>query len=235
MTPAQLATYVRFKTKTDANTFPDADILVLANIEKDDIAKEITKANEDYFVIENDRNLEVGKRNYKFPSDMLNNMKTLSATFDGTTWKRLNEYDFNTLKINTDEDSITEYFNSRTAGFAILGGEIIVLNDSAIIAVADGLKLYATVYPADISAMTGTDDMSLDPSATEFGFPKQFHKILAHRISRAYKQRPDSKMKLDDDEKNVEIQLNYSLDSIKGQNLDRSIIPSVPYDDGSDY
>ena len=51
MTSKQFADYIRKKTKTNSSTFTDADILLYANIIKDDIAKEVNKANEDYFGI----------------------------------------------------------------------------------------------------------------------------------------------------------------------------------------
>jgi lauroyl/myristoyl acyltransferase len=66
MTPANFASYIRLKTKTNATTFPDADILAYANIIKDDIAKEVTKANEDYFGMKFLRYLIAGQRGYSF-------------------------------------------------------------------------------------------------------------------------------------------------------------------------
>lgn len=43
------ASLVRFYTHTDTNTFVNDDILLLANVHKDEIAKEIGLVNEGYF------------------------------------------------------------------------------------------------------------------------------------------------------------------------------------------
>ena len=47
MTNKQFAIILQ-KYKTNSTTFPDSEILLYANIIKDDIAKEVNKANEDY-------------------------------------------------------------------------------------------------------------------------------------------------------------------------------------------
>jgi len=43
------AALVRFYTHTDSTTFVDDDLLLLANVNKDELAKEIGLVNEGYF------------------------------------------------------------------------------------------------------------------------------------------------------------------------------------------
>lgn len=237
MTGSQFASYIRKATKTNSTTLPDADLVLLANIVKDDIAKRITQANEDYFGIFMTRNLVAGQRNYAFEPEQMNHMKYLEAKIDGTNWKRLREYDINQLQITSDEASIQSAFSLRDPGFDIFGNEIILYTGTAIIDVTDGLKLWTIVYPSDISAssLTSSDDLSIPPTTTSFGFPRQFHKVWADRVVVEYKNSQDKPLPLTQNEQLVEQRFLDALHDLKGGNLDRSVEPSVPYNDGSDY
>jgi len=233
------AKYIRLKTKTNSTTFPDADIVTYANIIKDDIAKEITKANEDYFGMEFLRNLEAGKRKYLFPSDILNNMKTLEAKLDGTYWERLTEFDLNSYKGTTDEATIVEKWHGKDPQFDIFGSQVIIYSDDAISAVTDGLKLRAIIFPADITTaqLSTTTDMSANPSTISFGMPIQFHKIWATKIIVEYKTSKEKPIPLTESEMNVDKDFQLAINALKGQNLDRSTIATMPDNghDGQDY
>jgi hypothetical protein len=235
MTQAQFAAYIRNKTRTDATTFTDAEILSYANVIKDDIAKEVSRVNEDYFGIEVLRSLIAGKRNYGFPSYLLGQIKYLQAKLDGTNWKRLDEFDVNTYEQTTDETSILANWAGLDPAFDIFGGEVMIYSDTAIINVTNGLKLWAIIYPADLSALSGTSDMSLNPTTTTFGMPRQLHKVWADKVIIEYKNSQDKPIPLTDAEKNIKNDLEDAISSLKGMNLDRTIVPSVPYNDGSDY
>jgi hypothetical protein len=235
MTYAQFATYVRWKTRTDATTFTNAEILALANLYKDEIAKEIIKSDESYFGYEIYRDLEVNVRNYRFDDDMLGQMQYLEGKLDGTNYKRLGEYNLNTLGITTSESDILAAMAGKDPGFIIFGGEIIILSDTAIIAVADGLRMWAMLYPADFTSMTATTDISARPTTTSDGFPRQFHELLARRVIIEYKQSQDKPIPLTDTELNYDNDLSTAISSIKSQNKDRVTVPSTPYDDGSQY
>lgn len=237
MTGQQFASYIRKQTKTNSTTLPDADLVLLANIVKDDIAKRITKANEDYFGIWMTRNLVAGQRNYAFEPEQMNHMKYLEAKIDGTTWCRLREYDINQLHMTSDEASIQSYFAARTPGFDIFGNELVLYSGTPIIDVTDGLKLWTIVYPSDITALTlaSTDDLSIAPSTTSFGFPRQFHKVWADTVVVEYKNSQDKPLPLTENEQRLDARFQDALNDIKGGNLDREVLPSEPYDDGSDY
>lgn len=237
MTPVQFAKYIRLKTKTNAGTFSDEDILTYANIIKDDLAKEITKVNEDYFGIELLRTLKVGVRNYAFPSYILNQIKYVQAKLDGTDWKKLTEFDINTYGRTTDEDSIRANWAGKEPSFDIFGGELIIYNDSPIIDVADGLKLWSIVYPADLANLTDTKDMSSNPTLTTFGMPRQFHYVWATKVIIEYKNSKEKPIPLTEKEQNVQVDLQLALNSLKNMNLDRAIVANIPdrSNNGQDY
>lgn len=237
MTGTQFANYVRKQTKTNSATFTNADILLYANLKKDDIAKKITGVNEDYFGIFMTRNLVINQRNYAFEPTQLNHMKYLEACLDGTTWKRLMEYDINNLGITTDEASIVAAMSMKQPGFDIFGNEIIILSDTAIIDVTDGLKLWTIIYPADLTEgdLSGSDDLSVPPSSTSFGLPRQFHKLWADAVVVEWKNSQDRPIALTAVEQQFDARLEYALTDIKGGNLDRVVTASVPYNDGSQY
>ena len=50
--------------------------------------------------------------------------------------------------------------------------------------VSNGIRLRYRAYPADLTQLTDNSaDLSIDPSTTTFGFPKQFHELWARRVS----------------------------------------------------
>lgn len=231
MNGVQFAAYIRQQTRQDSTTLTDAAIVALGVALQEDIVKEIVKTNEDYFGIALLRNLVAGQRNYQFPTDMLSQMKFIEAKLDGTNWKHLTETDLNTLGINTDEASIVAAYIGVEPQFDIMGGEVYILSDAAIINVTNGLKLWAFIYPPALTtaALTGTDDMSTPPTSTSFGFmPRQFHRLWADSIVIAWKTDQDKPVPLTRDELDWGTRLTLSLNSIKKMNQDRATIARVP-------
>ena len=239
MSPIDFAKYIRQKTRTDTTTFTDDEILTLANVIQEDMAKEIIKANEDLFGIELTRNLVADKRNYALADDILQ-LKIVMAKLDGTNWTDppLKEYDNNDLRINTDEDSIINFFSDNEdylPGYFIFGKELIILNDAAIIAVEDGLKMWAILYPTPLSSLTGEEDMSVRPSKISIGFPRQFHELWARKVIIEWKESQDTPVPLTLREQKFDEDFEKALNAVKNLNLDRSFQASEPYDDGQDY
>ncbi len=236
MTPAKFASYIRLKTNTNSTTLPDATILVYANIIKDDIAKEITKANEDYFGIKLLRNLVAGQRNYKFPSYILNQMKMLQVKLDGINMKRLREFDVNSYRGTTDESAILAYWAGKEPQFDIFGGEIVIYNDSAIIDVTNGIELWSMIYPENLTSLSSdTTDMEIPSNNENFGIPRQFHMVWATKVIIQYKTSKEKPIPLNEQELNVDKDMQLALNALKGQNLDRTVTATIPYDDGSNY
>lgn len=236
MTPAGLNSLINFYCGgiTDAE-FPPEEKLVLINAFKDDFSAEIAKRNEDLFGIVLTDNLNAGQRSYPHPDDVLNGIKGLEAKLDGTTWKWIREFDINTMKRPTDEDDILANFMGLEPAYDIFDRSFYIYSDSAIIDVTDGLKLWCIVYPADITDLTSETDMSLNPTRTSHGFPRQFHELLARRVSIAWKNKGDRPKTLSEKENLFEYDFNKKLEAISLGNLDRSIIATVPDDTGVNY
>lgn len=235
MTPVNLATLVRFYTKTDATTLPNATLLLLANNAKNEIAAEIVKCNEDYFLQRFYRDLEAGIREYAIDDAILNQIKYVEAKLDGTNQLHLDEFDLNTYRRPTDETDIRNYFTSLRPMYDITRRALVIYSGDAIIDVDDGLILYAPQYPADITDLTSVVDMVTDPSTTSFGIPTPFHELIARRASIMWKSAQEKPIPLSDLEKAYPNDLQLALNSIKGMNTDRVLEASTPYDDGSQY
>lgn len=237
MTFTEFATYVRFKTKTNSTTFTDAQILALANVAKDDIAEEISKANEDFFLREFVRNLEAGKRRYSFSADVMSHMKALSLKLDGTNWvSDIKEVDMASLKNSTNtEANIQAYFSNTTPAIEVYSSGFRILSGAPIIAVTEGISLWALEYPANFTSLASSTDMSVNPTETSFGFPRAFHKLLATRVIIDYKESKEKPIPLTQREQNYELDLKNKIESISPQNLSREVNSTYPRDTGEDY
>ncbi len=235
MTSNELRDYIRQLTTTNAITFPDVDMLLLINIAKDELAKEIIRENEDIFGERSFRDLEDGRREYKMPYDILSNIKAVEAKLDGENPIRLTEIDLNDgYKGTTDEASIQSYFYGKKPRYDIYRSALWILSGNPIEYVEEGLVFWHMVYPAKITEFNDTDMVEC-PDERERGFPRQFHELMGRRTSIIYKSTRPRPIPLTEREQMYEIDLEKALRSIRGLNLDRSITADYPRDDGSAY
>lgn len=234
----EFATYIRFHTKTDSTTLTDAELVAIANVQKDTIAKEIAKTNEDIFGMRYLRDLEAGVREYSFPTDILSNIKSVEAYVanGGTEKKKLTEFDLTQYRGTTDEAAILQAFAGKNQ-FDIFRKSLWLYTGEAILDVEDGLELWAIQYPADLTTakLASTDDMSVQPSTTSHGMPREAHEIWARACIIEYKNSKPKPIPLNERELNFESDLQKVLNALKGTNLDRQNTGSVPYNDGSNY
>ena len=86
MTPAEFATYVRKKTKTNSTTFSDAEMLAYMKVRQDELAKDILDADEDILLIPQYTSLVADQREYPLPQDMLASIKRIEAKLDATNF-----------------------------------------------------------------------------------------------------------------------------------------------------
>ena len=232
----RFATLVRYYTKTNSTTFTNADILTLANIFKDDIAGLIARhVGEDYFGLRFERDLLAGVREYELPAELMSRIKYLEAKLDGENWTKLNETDLTKYGKTTDESTIRSIYADRSPEFDIFDQSIFILSGDAIIYVKNGLKLWSIIFPADFASLSSTEDMSTPPDDYTHGFPRQFHELLARRVSIAYKSSKDRPIPLSEKEQSYEADVATVIQTMRDKNLDRSVKPTVPYNDGSDY
>ena len=116
----------------------------------------------------------------------------------------------------------------KEPSFDIFGGEITIYSDSAIIDVTEGLILWSIIYPADLTSLTGTSDMSENPTLTSFGMPTELHFVWATKVIIEYKQSKEKPIPLTERELNVNNDLTLAINSLKGLNLDRSVVATMP-------
>ena len=234
------AAYIRKQTKTNSTTLPDADIVTYANVVKDDVAADIVaNVDEHYFDMELTRDLEVDIRNYTFANDILKHMSHAEAQLDGSSWSPLLEAD-NSQFDNTailQNASIKTLYTGKTPNFLIRGRELVILSGDDIIAVTDGLKMIAEIYPEDITTamLASADDLSIPSSDTTHSLPRQVHKHWATKVIIAYKESRDKPLPLTKKEQKVDLELDEVYKKLSPRNINRSFVASTPRDDGQSY
>lgn len=231
---------VRKKTKTNSTTLPDADLVLLANAEKDDLAELITnEVGEDFFLVPWKRDLVAAQREYTLPNQIMLHLKRVVAMFDGSTWSDpLNEIDVNQVRMPLiTEANVQAAFMGKEPVFDLLDRGIRLLSEVPIIDVTDGLRVDAMIYPSDLStgSLALSTDLSIPTSTITTAMPRATHKVWVLRTSIAYKESRPKKIPLTTEERNIEFYVERMLNNLRGRNLDRSYTPEHPVDTGMNY
>lgn len=250
------ASLVRSQTRTDSTSFPNSALTLYANVAKDYVAETIVELSEDYFDLTLTTDLIESQREYAFPLDVLKGIKMLEGRLNGVEWKRINEFDLNSYRLHqgsrtknysvldvrdafsnatTDERSITDYFSDENPLFDIDGQSIFIYSATAPIAVTAGLKLRASIYPADFtdSIWSSTDDISYRLNSTSTALPRASHEVLARKTMLLYKQA--NNMPLDEYDYEFESMVKRMRSRLSRINRDRVVKPKVIRDNGFDY
>lgn len=237
MTPVQFAYYVRQKTRTNSSTFTDADMLSYMLVVQDDIAKAILKADEDILLIPETLDLVANQREYPQDPDMLSRIKRVEAKLDGSNWLKLTETDITQIDtpIATESDITNRFSNEKGNAFYDLSRRAIYILSGTIPSVDEGLRFYTDTYPAAITDLGSGTDMSVDPSTTTHGIPRALHKLWAMGVIIEYKEGKEKPIALTEREQNYDTLMQKAIEALRHGNLDREVIASVPYDDGSNY
>jgi len=242
MTGTNFATYVRYLTQTDTGTLTDAELVLLMNVEKDNLAQEIaTNVDESYFVMPDTRDLEADIRNYTYPTDFLKSLKYVAAKLDGTNLVYLREVDFGYIEARglplLNNTHIKDEFSDADPRYLLKNNELVILSGSDITAVTGGLVIESEVYPEDFttSDLSGSTDLSIASTTTAVRLPRPATKTLAKMVSIAYKTSKDKPLPLTEDERLLPIDKEKLFESLRGRNAVRVITGKVPYNDGSNY
>lgn len=232
--------YIRKLTRTNVVTLPTADIVTFANVEQGFLAEQIaSNVDEGYFNVIDERTLEAGVRNYTYPPDFLKGLRYVSADLDG--WQYLKEIDFGYYEGRNlpllEESFIIQEFAQKPAHYIISGNELWLLSGKAIETVPAGLKIIAEVYPENLTTddLTGTDDLSIASSNVSCRLPRAAYRVLAKKVSIAYKSSKDKPLPLTEDERRLDVDLQDLYEVLRGRNSVRVIQASVPYNDGQQY
>lgn len=237
MTPQKLAEYCRYKTRTNATTLPDSELIILANMVKDRLILQALEADEDLFLVPTYQNLVAGQREYPLLSDTLSRIKRVEAKLNGTDFIKLAEFDLpqHRYPISTEAD-ITRYFTNEEgrAFFDIMRGSIVIYSGT-ITNVTDGLKIWLNTEVPNITSMTSTTDMSVDPSNTTNGIPKALHHVLAQGMIIEWKESREKPIPLSQTEQNYDLAVRKAVSSLKRANYDRTFMGVVPTEYGEEY
>lgn len=240
MTPAALATDVRFRTQTDSTTLPDVTIMALANKYIAELSREAVKADEDVLgmIATIDLTATDTSREYSMPTNFMK-LSRIEAKLDGTNWVRLQELNPATYARTTDETTILSNFSNLEgeAYFDLFRGSIWLYTGEVESAVTDGMKMWYQVYASPLTDVTSTTDMSVAPSSTTQGFPKEFHELLSRYISRDYKSSGDRGLQLAEDEREVLLRQDRmeAIYNLTGINTNRNTLGEVPEDSTFGY
>lgn len=242
MTPAKFAYHVRQMTRTNSTTFTDAEILALMEIRQDELAKDILEADEDILLIPQYTSLIANQREYPLPQDKLSSIKRVEAKLDGTNFIKLYEFDPTTYgrTINTESDIVQNFFNEEGRAYFDLMRNSLKIYSGTITDVAGGLKILVNTWPAPISDLAATNDMSQDPSTTTHGIPRELHEIWARGVIIDWKGSRENPIPLNERELSYKVDKERAVSSLKPQNLDRTVQGQLPPastrgNDGADY
>ena len=88
--------------------------------------------------------------------------------------------------------------------------------------------------------MDSATDMSVDPSTTTHGIPKELHELWARGVVIDYKESREKPIPLTERELKYEFDKQKAIETLKHGNLDREVIGTLPPasdrgNDGSDY
>lgn len=236
MTGEQLLTYIRRKTHATSVMYTDANILIDVNQMIEEFAVEIKKVREHIWEITFLDDLLLNTREYAFQADTLNGMTTLELMFaTGNDYVQARPSARRHYNDVLQESVIVNNFNNEDPEYFIREKKIYILSGT-IIAVTNGIKLVYNSFPATLANLTGTTCLSIDPTATTHGFPREFHKLLARKIVREYKDLHDMKLnRLDID---FDTDMEKKLDAFSVVNTSKVVRAGLPItnsDDGYNF
>jgi hypothetical protein len=241
MTGTKFAEYIRKRTKTNTTTLPDADILTWANANKDLLAEMIeTNVDERYFELTHTRDLIADQREYSLPQNTLLGMSEIAVKFDGTNFAYPTEIQRGQYENWADEEGIQTSFTGKDPRFIVTGRGFKLLSEDAITAVTDGLRIVANVYPEDLETadLSGSYDLSIpqDPNKTvKHAMPRASHKVWATMCVIDYKQSKEKPIPLTEQEKQIKVMQDEMYSALRQRNEDRSLVASMPEDNGENY
>lgn len=240
MTAKELADYIRLKTRTNSTTFTDADMLLLVKLRQDELSRKLMDSlseDEDIFLIPQTTNLVVNQREYNFPSDILSRIKRVEATFDGITWVKLRPFDITEYSgTHNETEIVTNFTNDEDGAFYDVSRKALYIYSGSIIAVTNGLKLWCYTYPTNITNLTeNTVELEADPDTTHPGFPRELQELLGRGVIIDYKESREKPIPLTEKELSYKADVTEAIKTLKHTDNNRSIIASIPRNDGSQY
>lgn len=230
MTPQKLAEYVRFKTRTNTTTLTDADLIIMANIVKDQLVWRALEADEDLFLVPTYLDLTANQREYPLHSDLLSRIKRVEAKLDGSNFIKLYEFDLpqHQYPISTEADITSHFGNEEGRAYYDIMRKSIWIYSGTITTVTAGLRIWLNTIVPDITSMVATVDMAEDPSTTTHGIPRALHPVLADGIVISWKGSREKPIPLSERELSWDSDVRKAIASLRRGNYDREVVGLVP-------
>ncbi len=203
MTSLSWATLVRKYTKQTSTSLADAELQILADWTEDEIADEIAQSDikGNYFIVPDTDDLIASQREYAWPDDILSHLYSVEVAFSSTVdsfgqlpYVLAKKDDFRKWNLSRTEANITGHYSNNFPKFEVQRRAIYLLSgkiDATTLGastITNAIRIRYRAYPAHIADLTeNTQDLSVDPTTTTFGMPRQFHELWARRASIAWK------------------------------------------------
>lgn len=226
MTGAQYLALLRIYTRSNSTTFTTADVVTLSNSAQDWMAQQIEAVNEGFFSMDQTTDLVADQRVYTLPAGMMNRIEKVYVKFPTwDKWRTATEAQLSMEPWPLDETTIEARYSDYNPQFFLRRNSIILLTKSAIPAGTAALNLWAKAYPSPFSTTTLTSnaDLSVSPTSTGVGIPRQMHELLCRRVSIEYKQNRDRPVPLTEREQLFDQDFQKAINAIAGQNIQRSV------------
>lgn len=220
MTPLELATLIRQYTHTNTTTFPDSEMLPLVNtFLTEEIASKIVETDNEMFEVPYVFNLVADQREYAIGDDVLNRVHKVEIKFSDEDDRQTATY-IKDYRGSEDEGEIIKAFSNTPGEFAYtIRRRAMLLLSGTIVDITNGVRMTALVYPEPLANLTDTTpSMEVDPSTTTFGFPRQFHELLARRVSIVWKGNQPKPIPLSPDELSYDNDLALQLAAVSNTN-----------------
>lgn len=228
MTGTQLNALINLKCGTNNTTFTPADKLVYVNAFKDELASMIVETNSNFFLVPSTFNLVADQREYAIGDDLLNRIKKLELKFSSGDARQpsINIKDY--LGSETESEIVLNYGNAKGQFAHTIRRRALFILSGTIVSVTGGGRIWATIFPADLANLTGVVGLEVDPSTTSFGFPRQFHELLARRVAIEYKGNKTKPIPLSQTEQNYENDLSRALAALTTQDESAEVLGELP-------
>ena len=202
----------------------------MLNLFKDQVCQRALETDEDIFELPTYMNLVANQREYPLHSNLLSRIARVEAKLDGSNWLKLTEVDLGEINfpITLEADIVKHFANEQgKCGYDIMRKSL-WLYSGTITTVTDGLRVWENTWPSNVAGMGLTTDMSVDPSTTTHGVPKELHLVIADRMVIFWKASREKPIPLTEREQNWEFYLEKSIQTLKKANYDREILAAVP-------
>jgi len=226
MTGAELNTLINLKCSTNDTTFTLAEKLALVNIFKDEISSMIVESNPEFFLVPSTFDLLADQREYAIGDDMLNRIRKVEIKFADADARQPSRGIKDWLGSETESEIIKSFANGQGEFAHTIRRRALFILSGTIVDVTDGGRIWANIFPANLANLTGIVGLEVDPSTTSFGFPRQFHELLARIVAIEYKSA--NKMKLSQKDIKYDYDLKTQLDAISKPDDSGEVIGNLP-------